>query len=137
MPDFKNLRIKKPVYYVPSCPSCGSKMTGRFIRLPVTMPFVPDQGDAHYILEQSVLHGERIRFRSRIPQNNCFCVACGYTWQAPITEKWMTKGEIAKEIKERGLSKEYAFIKKQKEMERVLHKNDKFRKFFPLPFRYR
>ena len=40
-----------PYYYVPSCPKCGSVITGRFVR-------ARNDNDADWIIDESLRHGE-------------------------------------------------------------------------------
>lgn len=125
--------IKKIVYYVPPCPACGSRDTGHYVRRPVQLPFSEDS--SYSMLQQCVLHGERIRFRQQLPAKNCFCHTCGNEWTGQVEEKWMTKKEIMREIKARNLLDPYNYIKKEKKAEQNKIKHDKWRRVFPMPFR--
>lgn len=82
-------KIKYPYYYVPPCPHCGSRKTGRYVREPLYRP--------EYVKEDSLKHGEWIRFLDSIPRDNVFCLSCGNEWPAKISLKLMTQKEIQDE----------------------------------------
>lgn len=87
-------QIKKPHYYVPPCPECGSFCTGRYIRHPLV--------DAWYVEEQSLKNAEIVRFVNKEPVKNCFCVDCGHEWGKTIMMTFITKEELAEEHERRG-----------------------------------
>ena len=108
MLDFiKKFKMKYPYKYIPPCPRCGSRCTGRYIKEPLT------QSDMEYIELQSFKHGEIIRFLSKEPVDNAFCVDCGYRWGCSARTIYLTKEEIALEIEERGTEEAYKELKEE------------------------
>ena len=92
----KNFRMKYPYKYVEPCPECGSRCTGRYMKQPLT------ETDKEYIEVKSYENGEIIRFSSKEPVLNAFCVDCGHRWSANIKTILLTKQEIETEILARG-----------------------------------
>ena len=80
--------MKHIYYYIPPCPKCGSMHTGRYVKQPRRAE------DARYMMEQSLKHGELIRFTYIEPLNNAFCEDCGYEWPQPVRTMRMTRKEI-------------------------------------------
>ena len=81
-------------YYVPPCPRCKSRKTGRYIRKPYTA--------VNYTMVQSMKMGELIRFASSEPVNNAFCLNCGNEWPAKIELKLWPYSKIHEEQMARG-----------------------------------
>ena len=93
-------------YYVPACPECGSKRTGRYIRLPL------GQGNARYVEEESLKHGELVRFAVKVPQKNAYCEECGNEWHQEVHAVLVTGKELGEESAARGANARYAeFLK--------------------------
>lgn len=82
--------IRVPYYYVPPCPFCGSKMTGRYLKSHWA-------ADDEYVADTSLKNGELVVFRPEIPSKNVFCVNCGHDWTEYIESRFMTLEEIDKE----------------------------------------
>ena len=80
-------------YYVPPCPKCGSRKTGRYMRMPFT--------GSGYTKEDSLKNGEWVRFAKEEPINNCFCMTCGMQWPGKVRLKWWPFERIQEEIKAR------------------------------------
>jgi len=78
--------IKKPYYYVSTCPYCGSPVTGRYVRVLL-----------HYdwVRIESLRHGEHVRYAyDNSLRNMAFCLECGYHWPEEVTWRWMSLREI-------------------------------------------
>ena len=103
----KNFKMKYPYKYIPPCPRCGSRCTGRYIREPLT------ESDIEYIEKQSLKHGEIVRFLRQEPTENAFCVDCGYRWGCTAKTIYLTKDEINIEIEERGTQEAYNELKEE------------------------
>lgn len=91
--------MKKPgwrylYYYVPPCPQCGSRKTGRYVRTPLT--------GSGYMKEESLKNGELIRFEAEEPVNNGFCVSCGHEWPVHVETKFWSYARIHEEQLVRG-----------------------------------
>lgn len=84
LPTFRHI-----YYYVPPCPRCGSRKTGRYIRAPFT--------GSGFTKEESLKKGELIRFSVEEPINNGFCVACGNEWPVRVKTKFLTYAQIQEE----------------------------------------
>lgn len=93
------IKMRYPYYYVPECPECGSRCTGRFVRNALR--------DRDYIEEKSLKNGEIIRFSKRIPQDRVFCVDCGHEWEYRVILRFLTREELEKEKEARGTEEAY------------------------------
>lgn len=89
MVNYKSL-IRKPYYYVPPCPSCNSRMTGRFVRL-------HREVETEWMIDEALRNGELIDPQPDLPHDNAFCVECGYTWMEDIPVKFLSLSQIAEE----------------------------------------
>ena len=96
----------KLYYYVPPCPACGSRRTGRIMR----QPFL----DAGYIKEQALKNGELLRFAKEEPINNAFCEECGRTWPTKIEGKLWRDARVQEEAIARGTQEQYLAIQEEK-----------------------
>ena len=103
----KNFKMRYPYKYIPPCPRCGSRCTGRYIKEPFT------ESDMEYIEYHSLKNGEIIRFAPKEPTDNAFCVECGYRWGHTARTIYLTKQEIEKEIEERGTELAYNELKEE------------------------
>ena len=92
----QKFKMKYPYKYVEPCPICGSRLTGRYMRQPLT------ESDKEYIELKSYENGEIIRFSSKEPTKNAFCVDCGHKWSSTVKTIFLTKQEIEEEIEVRG-----------------------------------
>lgn len=95
-------------YYVPPCPKCGSRRTGRYIKRPIT--------DSGFIKEKSLKMGELVRFAPSEPIKNAFCEDCGYEWGTRIITMLWPSVRIQKEIDERGTAIRYNEYMRKKTM---------------------
>lgn len=97
MAKFKipNLKIKHFYYYVPPCPKCGSRITGRYVKQP------RKQDDAEYMQRESLKHGELIRFVPSEPTKNCYCEECEYEWGHKVQMYLISKERMNEEIEVR------------------------------------
>lgn len=91
---FRGFRIHM-YKYVPPCPKCKSRITGRYVRMPALV------SDRQYQERESLKGGEIVRFISKVPYKNCFCVDCSHEWHELVDTKWMSKAEIEEEIEAR------------------------------------
>lgn len=88
--------IKKPYYYVPRCPECGSWMTGRYFKY-------KREVDAKWIMNESLKNGELAAPAPQIdPRHNVFCMECDHTWEAEVNLKMLSLDKIYKEKVRRG-----------------------------------
>ena len=91
--------MRRLYYYVPSCPVCGSRRTGRYVKTPIS--------NARQIKESALKAGEIIRFAGDEPLTNAFCLSCGHEWPTRIRVRLLSADAIAKEKRDRGISEEY------------------------------
>ena len=84
-------------YYIPACPECGSKRTGRYVRQPSGYT-----GQA-YELEESLRHGELIQYdTAKAARNTAYCEECGHEWICRAKVKYFVPASyIQKQIRER------------------------------------
>ena len=84
--------VKTPYYYVPPCPECGSKMTGRFIS-----HFT--EYDDRWSVVNGLKHGEIIGFKGEEikDEHTAFCVECNHTWLEYIPLRMYSQTAIQKE----------------------------------------
>ena len=115
----KNFKIKYPYKYVEPCPNCNSRATGRYIKEPMT------ESDMEYIELESLKHGEIVRFVSKVPTKNCFCVDCDYRWDYQTYTKYLTKEEIEEEIDSRGTFPAYQELKNEISEKEIMSGNRK------------
>lgn len=89
----KNLRkvfsvtIKKPYYYVPECPNCGSCITGKFVKM-------RGARDTDWMINEALRNGELIAPVPEVLEDTAYCVVCDHTWKADIPCLMLTQGEI-------------------------------------------
>ena len=95
-------RIPRIYYYVPPCPECGSRKTGRYMRQPLTA------GDMRYVEKESLRNGELVRFAWRVPVKNAYCEECGCEWESTISASMVTRERIMEEQAVRGSAAKYA-----------------------------
>ena len=82
--------IKKPYYYVPPCPRCESRMTGRFVQ-------AHKAADTEWVINESLKNGELVEAVPEVGKFNCFCAKCGYKWDDIVSLKFMSLEEIKEE----------------------------------------
>ena len=78
--------IKKPYYYVPPCPSCGSMKTGHYVK-EVNL-------DPSFAARESLKNGELAIPVREIPYENVFCLDCGFSWHHTVSMRWMSLADI-------------------------------------------
>ena len=100
--------MKHFYYDVPPCPKCGSYRTGRYIRYPRT------KENAEYMIEQSLKHGEIIRFLEKEPIKNAFCEDCGHRWSWSVKVNLVSQEYILKQIEKRKLQEDINQLEKEK-----------------------
>lgn len=99
------IKLKSIYYYVRPCPKCGSRCTGRFIKRPYV--------DSDFVEQESLKHGEIVRFASTVPEKNCFCVDCGFEFKYTVRTRLLTKDQILDEQRERGTEEAYEELKRE------------------------
>lgn len=102
-------KMRHLYYYIPPCPVCGSRRTGRYVRRPFS--------GAGYMMEKSLKAGELIRFRSKEPEKNAYCEKCGHEWPCLVETKFLTKEEMLDEQEARGTIEPYEQIQERKQMQ--------------------
>lgn len=113
--------FKRPYYYVPPCPNCQSRKTGRYVKNPVV------KQDKGYIFEESLKNGEIVEETDIVPVENAFCCDCGYEWSCYIETIWLTPQEILKQKRARGIEGLSEELENEKREER---KKEPFAKKF-------
>lgn len=86
--------MKQIYYYVPPCPVCGSRRTGRYLRTPFM--------DHDYTYLDSLKNGELVRFSDQIPDDNCYCADCGHRWHKVINPVFISTDQKEEEKIARG-----------------------------------
>lgn len=108
--------LPRAYYNVPKCPACNSRMTGRYIK---------SSGEDEQIIEDALKNGELVKpVKVAIPQDNCFCIDCGFEWSQEIPVSFVTSKKIAIEGIERGTFEILAARQHEKE-EKEEHKKRK------------
>lgn len=107
---FLNL-IRKPYYYVPPCPCCNSRMTGRFVK---SHGYSRDE----WVEKESLKHGELVTEKLIIPKKNAFCVECGFSWTCDVKIKFFSLSKIMEEAEARGTYEILSGIEEEKNIER-------------------
>ena len=99
---------KRPVlyYYVPPCPACGSRITGRYVRRPSS------KWDMEYVYEDSLKHGELVKMAERVPIANAYCEECGNEWPQHLGLKILPAWQVEEEKKIRNTDAAYWNAKK-------------------------
>ena len=107
--------IKKPYYYVPPCPDCGSSVTGRFI-------IGAENNTNEWILHESLRNGEMATIIPVALSGNCFCVDCDVIFKAKIEQKMLSLSEIERQKRLRRTNEMYVSLKRI-EKEKQRHRN--------------
>lgn len=89
-------KAKFPYYYVRSCPRCGSRQTGRYVKSS------KNPNDNEWMLLQSLKNGEIVEFTSSVPEGNAFCTRCGFSWPEYIRARYVSMEYINNQKSERG-----------------------------------
>lgn len=92
------IKIPHSYYYVSPCPNCGSKVTGRLVRRPLT--------DADKVMELSLKNGELIKFSRSA--NTAYCETCNHEWYESIKLKLLPREEIENQKKIRNTEEKLA-----------------------------
>ena len=104
----KKIELKVPQYYVPPCPACKSRCTGRYMRKPLM--------EGWYVEEKSLENAEIVRFVKREPVKNCFCVDCGHEWGQMVSVRFITKEELEEEKEARGTKDAFEALHEENEL---------------------
>ena len=113
--------LPRAYYNVPKCPACNSRMTGRYIK---------SSDEDEQIIEDALRNGELVKpIKIAIPENNCFCIDCGFEWAQEIPVSFVTSNQIAIEGAERGTFEILAArqIEKDEKEESKIRKKKKLR----------
>ena len=103
--------------YVPPCPCCGSRATGRFVKQKML------NKNNKWIMEESLKHGELISLVPDVGRDTAFCFECGYVWPARIQNVWLTTAELAEERNVRGTNQLYEALDMRDEKSSLLKNN--------------
>ena len=95
------MKIPAIYYYVPPCPECGSRKTGRYVSRSIT------QEDTNYMIKESLKHGELVRIRNPVPINNAYCEECGHEWPQIIRARLWDTEKVEEETCARGTFEKY------------------------------
>ena len=94
------LYFLRTYHYVPPCPKCGSKKTGRYIYVLNTIninKLIADNLKCGELTKPVVGFGDDIEV-------NAYCEECDTQWFAKIEEFPLSKKIIEKESKDRGIT---------------------------------
>ena len=104
--------IKKPYYYVPPCPVCGSKVTGRIVSGNHRAT------ERNWMINEALRNGELVLPKIDVEEQNCFCNDCGAAWEQTVELKFLSLDEIAEQKRIRHtsemLEERYNEIEKEK-----------------------
>lgn len=91
-------RIPKMYCYVPKCPVCKSKRTGRYVPRPLT------EEDTTYMIRESLANGELVRVWPGfiVPVKNAYCEDCGHQWAVLLHTEWWPPEKVEEQITIRG-----------------------------------
>ncbi len=106
--------VKLPYRYVPPCPCCGDSTTGFYIK-----SVSPKQDFATQ--RESIKNAEITKLAAEIPENNCFCLNCGFEWHSRVKTLWITQTEMNGERIARSseaILKEYFLTEDEKRSDR-------------------
>ncbi len=110
--------FKRKYTNVPSCPRCGSNLTGRIV-------YVLNKKDCNQKVLQGFLNGELIETKIGAgieEDNNLFCESCGARWFGDTTVKYLTEDEILFQRELHGINQErineYSLIANMNSLER-------------------
>ena len=95
-------RVPHIYYYIPPCPACGSRKTGRYVRQPLTA------GDRRFVETESLRNGELVRFAPHVPEKNAYCEECGHEWTHAVSVRLVPRERIMEEQAARGTAAKYA-----------------------------
>lgn len=99
--------MKRLYYYVPKCPNCGSRITGRYVKEP------NQYENKIYAMREYLKHGEIVSMIDDVPYNNCYCEECGHSWHYIVTSKLISKERIEEEKTVRFTKERYIEFNKE------------------------
>ncbi len=80
-------RIIPALYYdVPECPCCSSNRTGRFVKNAALL-----ESTDEWMIKEALKSGEYVKPVNTIPDDNLFCLNCGFTWSGEVPIKIMSR----------------------------------------------
>lgn len=98
--------IRKPYYFVPPCPHCGSPITGRYLRMWLYRA---------EIIEDALKQGELVKpVCNKSQHRHAFCIDCGHEWVEDVPLGWLTLNEIKHQKAIRHTDDYLQFVKLQK-----------------------
>lgn len=95
------IKFKRRYHFVPYCPKCGSKKTGRYVYMSNSRLSIEKY------IASCLAKGEIVKPISALDttkQENAFCLDCGCEWNAIIDTIWFTPEQIEKHRTQRGIS---------------------------------
>ena len=111
--------------YTPPCPRCGSYATGQYAYTASMQGFEKRVASA-------MKRGELIQYElgfSEFDSPNLYCSSCGIKWIGDATHKFLSKEEIEREKKMRGISDDLIYNTKQMiKISKEKMKKEKFQK---------
>ena len=127
------IKTSKRYHYVPPCPRCGSKKTGRFLFMMNTYNGVEKA------ISDCMANGELVKIRTSFQSQyeNAYCEDCGCEWNANIQDIPATEEQIRHQMDIRGITKESVesvknirkitkkSIKDKKKSEKAMKKQEK------------
>ncbi len=120
----QNNIIKKLYYMVPPCPNCGNFHTGRFFKKK------KKQYENEWIVKEGLKNGEIMAEIDNIdPENNVFCMDCGFTWSCEVESLRLSSESIEKQKMMRGTNAILAAIEKGEEEEKQTKKPGLIRRY--------
>lgn len=90
--DFSIKKFIPVLYYdVPPCPCCGGNKTGRYIK---SAPLSDTSDD--WVMEEALKAGEYVKPVPTVPEDNVFCLECGFAWKYTVPLKIISLKEREK-----------------------------------------
>lgn len=111
--------VKKPYYYVPPCPHCRSRMTGRYVR-------AHRATETDWMITESLKNGELIEPVPEIVDETCFCSYCGHSWKGYIETRMLTLEEISEEKRARKTN-DILKVRLDEEREALMERRSKYK----------
>lgn len=106
--------IKKPYYYVPACPCCNSFATGYYVK--------ENSIDPSFNEREGLKNGELLIAVKEVPNENAFCLDCGFSWHQVLKAKFLSLAEIEEQKQLRKTAEFYNSIdlKKKSFLSKIL-----------------
>lgn len=105
-------KIKKPYYFVPQCPACGSHATARIVKS-------SSKYNNDWTFKESIKRGEIVKFMPQIPDDyNCVCLDCDAGFYANVQLMMLTGEQIAEQKMLRGTPEMFSEFDAQQKKEK-------------------